>query len=261
MQGTPIKNPRSAKGEISTSRQIPSVDDQRQFWDQHWQRWEERKVLNNWTERRAQEILRLIWSLSLQQPRVLDFGCGNGWFTERLASLGEAQGIALSPVGIAAARARNPEITYIAGNIYSAPLPQDYFDVVVSQEVIAHVEDQPRYVARAAEVLKTRGCFIVTTGNKFVMDRLGEMGWREYPPEHIERELYRGQLKKLLQPHFTVLKVSTIIPQGTRGILRLVNSYKLNSWARKAVPEKKLNDWKERAGFGWQMIFLARKKA
>ena len=246
---------------LATGPEMPSIEGQRQFWDQHWQRWEERKVLNDWTERRAQEILRSIGSLSLQQPRVLDFGCGHGWFTERLASLGEAHGIDLSPVAIAAAQARRPEITYVAGSVYSAPLPKDYFDIVVSQEVIAHVEDQPQYVARAAELLKPAGYFIVTTGNKFVMDRLGEVGWREYPPEHIERELDRGQLRELLQPHFTVLKAGTIIPQGTRGILRLVNSCKLNSWASKVVPEKKLSDWKERAGFGWQMIFLARKKA
>jgi len=239
---------------------VPTMEEQRQFWNQHWQQWEDRKVLNEWTERRAKEILDLLRGLALERPRILDLGCGRGWFTERLADVGEAHGIDLSPEAIAGARARRPDITYLAGSVYEAPLPKAYFDVVVSQEVIAHVEDQPKYLDLAAEVLKPGGYLIVTTGNKFVMDRLGEVGWYAYPPEHIERELYRGQLRKMLSSRFEVIKHLTIVPIGSRGILRLVNSHKLNSLARRIVPQKKLDAWKERAGLGWQMIVLARSK-
>lgn len=243
------------------AQQSPPIESQRQFWNQHWREWEERCVLNTWTERRADEIIRLIRTLPLKQPKMLDFGCGLGWFTERLACLGDAHGIDLSAEGIAVARARRQDITYVVGSVYEAPLPGGYFDLVVSQEVIAHVDDQPRYVARAAEVLKPGGYFIVTTGNKWVMDRLGEVGWHEYPADHIERELSRAQLKKLLLPQFKVLRASTFLPEGTLGILRLVNSYKLNSIARRFVSEGTVVSWKERLGLGWQMIFLAQKRS
>jgi 2-polyprenyl-3-methyl-5-hydroxy-6-metoxy-1,4-benzoquinol methylase len=246
---------------MASTQQLPSMEDQRQFWDWHWQNWEQRKVLNDWTERRAQEILRLIQGLSLQRPRILDLGCGRGWFTERLADSGEAHGIDLSPEGIAAAKVRRPDISYLAGNVYEAPLPRNYFDVVVSQEVIAHVEDQPKYVERAAEVLKVGGYFIVTTGNKFVMDRLGDVGWNVQPPQHIARQLSRGQLKAMLAPRFDVLRAFTIIPHGNRGILFLVNSYKLNSLAARVISQETLSHLKEKVGLGWQMIFLARKRA
>ena len=43
---------------MATPRRVPSIDDQRQFWDWHWENWEQRKVLNDWTERRAREILQ-----------------------------------------------------------------------------------------------------------------------------------------------------------------------------------------------------------
>lgn len=241
-------------------RQLPSIEDQRRFWDWHWQNWEQRKVLNDWTERRAQEILAFVRSLPIARPRILDFGCGRGWFTERLADLGELHGIDLSPEGIAAAQLRRPDIRYIAGNIYDADLPKSYFDIVVSQEVIAHVEDQSRYVERACEVLKPGGYIVITTGNKYVMDRLGDLGWNIQPPEHIANQLSRGQLKKMLQPSYRVLKISTIIPHGQLGILRWVNSYKLNSAVHWIIPEEKLDRLKEKAGFGWQMIFLAQKK-
>jgi 2-polyprenyl-3-methyl-5-hydroxy-6-metoxy-1,4-benzoquinol methylase len=246
---------------MASTQQLPSMEDQRQFWDWHWQNWEQRKVLNDWTERRAQEILRLIQGLSLQRPRILDLGCGRGWFTERLADYGEAHGIDLSPEGIAAAKVRRPDISYLAGNVYEAPLPRSYFDVVVSQEVIAHVEDQPKYVSLAAEVLKVGGYLIVTTGNKFVMDRLGDVGWAVQPPQHIARQLSRGQLKAMLAPRFNILKAFTIIPHGNRGILFLVNSYKLNSLAARVISPESLSHLKEKAGLGWQMVFLAQKRA
>ncbi len=256
-----MKDQMTSSQEPSGGPPLPTIEDQRQFWDWHWQNWEQRKVLNDWTERRAQEILRLVQGIPLARPRMLDFGCGHGWFTERLADLGEAHGIDLSPGGIVAARARRPDIAYMAGDIYEVPLPKDYFDIVVSQEVIAHVQDQQKYIQRAAELLRDGGYLIVTTGNKFVIDRLGDVGWVKQPPQHIRHELSRGQLKKLLSSQFKILETFTIIPHGQVGLLRVVNSYKLNSLARLFLSQAKINGLKERAGFGWQMVFLAQKKA
>ncbi|OLD63019.1 MAG: hypothetical protein AUI53_00430 [Acidobacteria bacterium 13_1_40CM_2_60_7] len=250
----------STQGKITPTRPLPSLEEQRKFWDWHWQHWQERRVLNDWTERRAQEILNLIKEPHLNHPRILDLGCGHGWFTERLANFGDVHGIDLSQEAIAAAKARRPDITYLAGNIYEAPLPANHFDIVVSQEVIAHVEDQPKYLGRAADVLKSRGFLIVTTGNKYVIDRLGDVGWVKQPSEHIRHELGRKQLKDLLAPRFEILKVFTIIPHGTQGVLRVVNSYKLNALFRLFISQQKIEALKEKAGFGWQMIFLARKK-
>ena len=241
--------------------QPPAINVQREFWNVHWQKADERKVINSWTERRAQEILRIIAALGIERPRILDFGCGHGWFTERLATVGDAQGIDLSPQAIAIASARRPDIKFTAGDIYGTALPQNYFDVVVSQEVISHVEDQPKYIARAASVLKPNGYLVITTGNRFVIDRLGDVGWYRYPAEHIEQELTRGEFKRLLAPAFKILSLRSIIPHGTRGILRLINSYKLNAVVGTLVGAETLNHAKERAGLGWQFIALAQKRA
>src|SRR5437879_13327478 len=126
----------------------PTLEDQRQFWNSHWQRAEERRVLNPWTERRALTILQTIRDLPIQRPGILDCGCGHGWFTERLADANprEVWGIDLSPDAIAMAKSRRPHIRYIAGDVCQTSLPNGYFDVVVSQEVIAHVENQPKYI-------------------------------------------------------------------------------------------------------------------
>ncbi len=92
------------------------------------------------------------------------------------------------------------------------------------------------------------------------MDRLGDVGWNVQPPQHIAVQLSRPQLKNMLAPYFHVRKAFTIIPHGKLGILRLINSYKLNSIVGRIVSQEKLCSWKEKAGFGWQMIFVAQKK-
>src|SRR6202011_3628857 len=98
-------------------------------------------------------------------------------------------------------------------------------DVVVSQEVIAHVPDQSGYLERAARVLKPGGYLIVTTPNLFVHSR---NYWAPIPSGHIEQWLTRRELKRLLRPYFQVLRTTTAVPMGHGGILRLVNSTKLN---------------------------------
>jgi 2-polyprenyl-3-methyl-5-hydroxy-6-metoxy-1,4-benzoquinol methylase len=241
----------------------PTIDDQRQFWNSHWRSAEERRVLNPWTERRALTIVQTIQDLPIERPAILDCGCGHGWFTERLADAnpGEVWGIDLSPDAIAMAKSRRPHIRYTAGDVCQSSLPNSYFDVVVSQEVIAHVENQHNYIERVSRLLKPGGYLVITTGNKFVMDRLGNVGWNQYPSEHIENELSSTQMKRLLRPYFKILRFRTIIPQGTKGILRIVNSYRLASLLTPLLGRKRLDELKERAGFGWQMVVLAQKKA
>lgn len=242
------------------NQELPSISAQKRFWDWHWHHWQERKVVNDWTLRRGDAILEILRSLPLNQPEVLDFGCGKGWFTEKLATVGRATGIDLSEGAIAMAKARSPHITFFAGNVYDFPFQPNKYDVVVSQEVLTHVENPPAYLKRAAYVLKPGGYLIVACANRFVMDRLGTTEWNIQPPEHISWYPSMGHLKKLLVPDFTVLKATTMLPIGNGGILRLVNSYKLNRAVGLIMSPSTIENLKARAGFGYQLMVLAKKK-
>jgi 2-polyprenyl-3-methyl-5-hydroxy-6-metoxy-1,4-benzoquinol methylase len=235
----------------------PDLAAQRRFWDWHWEHWRERRVINAWTLRRWDEILAVVQALGLRDARIIDLGCGRGWFSAQLARFGTVTGIDLSERGIAAARAEFPQITFIAGSIYDYPLPRGYFDLAVSQEVVAHVEDQGAYVERAAEVLKPGGYLILTTGNKFVMERMA--GWPVQPPAHIARQLGMRELKRLLRRRFRVLRARTFIPVGDLGVLRWVNSPRVARVLGALGPRQWLERAKERAGFGYQMLVLAQR--
>ena len=237
-----------------------TVDTQRRFWDWHWQHAEERKAINGWVERRADETLAIVRSLGLGHPKILDFGCGIGWFAGRLTALGSVTGIDLSDEAIARARATVPNVDFIAGNLFQVNLPANHFDIVVSHEVLSHVDNQQQYVARAAMVLKPGGHLILTTSNKFVTDRLGSIRWNIQPPEHISVPLTPSGLKRLLKPHFKVLRLTSILPMGDGGILRLINSTKLTALLGHVASEALITSLKERACLGYQLVTLAQKR-
>jgi 2-polyprenyl-3-methyl-5-hydroxy-6-metoxy-1,4-benzoquinol methylase len=239
---------------------VPTIDEQRDFWDWHWEHWQERKTINEWKNRRHETILSSLHSLSLEHPRILDLGCGPGWYTESLASFGTTTGVDISEEAIRMAKSRFPNIQFIAGNLYDLPLPTEHFDVVVSQEVFDHVEDQIGFIERVAYFLKPRGYLILSCANKFVMDRLEEGKFPVQPDAHIARYVNRKELKHLIEAHFRFLRVKSILPIGHRGILRLVNSHKINAVLKYVLSSKYLEEMKERLGLGHQLIILAQKK-
>ncbi len=207
--------------------------------------------------RRGDKIMTYLRSLRLERPTILDMGCGMGWFANELSKFGRTTGIDLCDEAIALAKSRYPQVTLVAGNLYEMTFPEGQFDIVVSQEVIAHVPDQKRYVELAARVLKPRGYLIMTTPNRFVHFR---NYWAPIPPGHIEYWLTRRELKRLLRPHFRVLRTTTAVPMGHGGILRLVNSTKLNRLLGLFFSAERIEAFKEWACFGWTQIVLAEKR-
>ena len=235
----------------------PSLTEQQRFWNAWNATLRDPKNLNEWALKRCETILGLVRSLALDNPKIIDFGCGTGWLTERLAQFGPATGIDLAESVIAAAQSRAPQIKFLAGDLLHLPLPSAYYDLVVSQEVIAHIPDQVAYLDRAADVLKPRGYLIITTPNKFVMDR-GD--WPAQPPAHIEQWLTMTHLKQLLHEHFRILRTTTIVPLGHHGILRLINSRKINAALESLVSPQTLERFKGWAGCGYTLVALAQKR-
>jgi SAM-dependent methyltransferase len=251
------KFPLDANKDWDMSAQIPSVTEQRDYWDQRWAQ-SRGQYPHQWARRRGDAIVKLVRAVCPSRPaRILDLGCGTGWLTEELASFGEAVGVELSEGAVALARQRYRRARFMAGDALRMPLPVASFDVVVSQEVIAHVSDQSAYVDVVARALVPDGHLVLTTANKFVNDRIG---WPPSPAGHIEQWLSAKALTRLLQPQFKVLWSTTLEPLGHRGILRVINSHKLSRLITLMVDPETLATWKGRAGFGWTRIVLAKRR-
>ena len=98
--------------------------------------------------------------------KILDLGCGNGSLTNIIAQQGfEVTGIEESTSGVDQASQAFPQISFQQLSLYSPPPVEllNYFDVVISSDVIEHLF-YPKELARfAKQCLKPNGQLIVTT--------------------------------------------------------------------------------------------------
>jgi len=103
------------------------------------------------------------------QRRVLDAGCGAGYGAALLAAAGarSALGIDISSEAVAYAREhyRQPGLSFAAADVTTWDGPAAGFDLIVSLEVIEHLDQPDRLVQAAARLLAPGGLFIVSTPN------------------------------------------------------------------------------------------------
>src|SRR3989344_1629690 len=119
-------------------------------------------------KRRARNI---ILSLELKEgDKVLEIGCGNGYYLSLLNRLGLKLGLAGididSPALIDASKfIGDKKVKLILASGSKIPFPKNTFDKVVMSEVIEHVEEEEKVLTEAYRVLKLDGIFALTTCN------------------------------------------------------------------------------------------------
>ena len=240
-----------------------ATNDTREFWNRWNATWREGSR-QDWnadeTSRRAYDvILQWIPSLGLADARILEVGCGAGWLCDRLRAFGTVTGVDIADEVIARAQSRFPGVHFIAADFYTHELPRSHFDLLLSDETLACVPDQPPFAARMADVLKPGGYLIVATQNRFVFERRDDLNEKAFAP--IRRWLSRRELTTLLTPWFDVVRLTTVAPAGHLGILRIINSHKLNGLVTLFISPDRLRRIKERLGFGQVFVLLARKRS
>ena len=118
--------------------------------------------------------------------RVLDIGCGAGWLTAFLGSLGwEAMGIDVDPESVKAVRSRGLDVRL--GTLEAQGFPADYFDAIIMNHVIEHIHDPLEHLRECYRVLKKGGVLSLATPN---IASLGHERFHQYwmaldPPRHL----------------------------------------------------------------------------
>jgi len=131
------------------------------------------------------------------------------------------------------------------------------FDIVVSLETLSHVADQPAFIKRIRDVLKPGGYLILTTQNRLVFERRADV--IPLAVGQIRRWVSPRELRRLLRDDFVVRRLVTLLPEGQLGILRLVNSKRIDRVLVRLVSRNLLERAKERLGFGQTIAVLAQR--
>lgn len=235
---------------------LPSTDAQRAFWDD-WNTSHRAEGLDDFMRRQSEVLLR--WAATIgERPRLLEVGCGTGWLTKiAVTRLGaEATGIDLSPAAIELARVACPEAEFVCGN-FSATGLQGPFDVVVSADVIGHVPDHGEFIENVASLLRPGGILVLMTQNPFVWNRSsyltprGEGQLRNWPSLR--------ELRRMLSTNFRILEVTSIVPGGDRGVLRLVNHRFLAGALRRLIGRRRATRLYERVLLGRELVVIAQR--
>jgi len=223
--------------------------------------WSIRRPLNSLILRRSIKILDYfaVAKKKIFRPKVLDLGCGDGRFTAFLGEFADTDALELSSEAVKMANSKHPHVNYFQGDALTYSLEENTYDVVVSQEVIEHIEDQESYIEVCYKVLKKGGYLIMTTPNKKVFDHMKGGNWSHQP---LEKILTPREFKKIVKTKFDIVSYDSIIFNfGRLGYFSIINSRLLVGSANRLglnfLREHTLSKW----GFGIHQCVLAIKKS
>ncbi len=151
-------------------------------------------------ERRLADIVEELQHVnSLPPGRVLDVGCGLGFFLSAVDSQWEKHGVELSH--FAAAHAQQFAKVH-NGDLQSAAYPDDYFDVIMLYHVIEHMNDPVMEIEEIFRVLKPGGTLVIGAPNfdSACARRFGERYRMLHDPTHITL-FSRESLDRFLWDH------------------------------------------------------------
>jgi SAM-dependent methyltransferase len=115
-------------------------------------------------ERRLQLIAQYA---QLENARVLEDGMGEGMYSSQILRrfTPYVEGFDIEPGRVAEAQEETPHAVVAAAE--QIPYPSNYFDTVLSHEVIEHVMDDRKTVSEIVRVLKTGGRVVIFLPNRW----------------------------------------------------------------------------------------------
>ncbi|MGF6192820.1 class I SAM-dependent methyltransferase [Serratia sp. 2723] len=173
----------------------------------------------------------------LQDKKVVDLGCGYGWFCRSAREQGAAQvlGMDLSEkmLGKAKEMTEDPAIEYRQQDLEALQLPVASFDVVYSSLTLHYIEDLGKLFATVYQALVNGGEFIFTaehpiyTAPKHQGWLVDEAGQKSWPINGYQQE---GQ------------RISNWLAEGVIKQHRMLGTY-INLLVQQGFTIRYLNEW------------------
>jgi 2-polyprenyl-3-methyl-5-hydroxy-6-metoxy-1,4-benzoquinol methylase len=159
----------------------------------------------------------------VKKGRLLDVGCAIGTFSSAARKRGwEVYGIDINE-GSARYCREEFGLDVVAGNFDDVDFPQDFFDVVLMNDLLEHVPNPTRTLEKAHTLVKKGGLiFIVTPKIDSLMTKMSKTRWLHLKQNEHLFYFSSGTIKRLLEK--TGFSVVAVKPMGRVRNLRTIFS-------------------------------------
>jgi ubiquinone/menaquinone biosynthesis C-methylase UbiE len=149
--------------------------------------------------------------------KILDVGCGDSVLFYLFNKTTKSQdlllyGIDNSEIALSVARKKNPKVNYYQAEVNNLPFENNFFDIIVSFDVIEHVINPEEMLREMIRVCKNNGALILGTPIKYNEAYQSRMHAYEYFP---------SEFNKLLNNYLEDVKIY----QFQKLIFRLIYNY------------------------------------
>ena len=158
----------------------------------------------------------------IKNANLLDIGTGSGHIAKKFSELGAK----VVSIDLHDLRQEQDGYQFIQVKDQDLPFNDSYFDIVITNHVIEHVEDQQKHLDEIYRVLKPSGvCYLATPSKYTFLEphyRLLFLSWFNKRGSEIYLKLFKGKvwdikplsnimIKKLINQRFEVNEISTLI--------------------------------------------------
>ncbi len=168
------------------------------------------EVLNEdqwWWSVGRRALVNKLWNRyggSDNEPLILDIGCGPGATLKELGNVGRSYGLDVSDTALKYCRERGIDSVCMA-EASNVPYRDDLFDLVISVDVLEHVEDDVGAIREIYRVAKPGGLIIFTVpAFQFLWSR------RDEQCHHMRRYRLGEVKKKAAQAGLQILRATYI---------------------------------------------------
>lgn len=176
---------------------------------------------------RTKFVFEYLKEADVINKKVLDIGCGYGWFEYNVLNMGvdHIWGLELSEKDILTAKSgvRNERVTFQVGSAIALPFEDNFFDCVVSWEVIEHIppNTEAQMLKEINRVLKDGGVFYLSTPYRSLVGTVLDPAWWLIKHRHYTK----GKMKKIVETG-TKLKLTDMqVRGGVWDVLNALNMY------------------------------------
>lgn len=176
----------------------------------------------------------------IDKKKVLEVGCGSGYGANYLSKYcNQYIGIDMSEQNIYYCKEtyKKDNLRFIIANSTDLPYDSKYFDVVLSFQVIEHINPEKviNYLSEIRRVMKDDSIFICSTPNKNIRLLPFQKPWN---PEH-KREYNFKEFDRLMKMNFEYVKINFVIGSDEINSIEInrVKKYALRVYLTKPLLE------------------------